>query len=360
MDLFFNLYKIRFVLLDELLNNVEIDLTKEANIYINLEPIIRKTTVNMDQELRIKNKERVLEFISCVINLAAHYRLYFSRKKVFSKVYLYLGYPFNINYINNDLYPNYRNNYSNTFMSNESVGMKNILQEGLPLLKIICEFIDGVYFIESGNIEPSLIPLIINEEIDNSKNCNNFIVTTDKYEYQYSLKDFYILRPKQKNSYILYSRNIMEQMMIEEKMIPNSELNQNIIPFILSILGSEYRSIPKLKGLGFKSIIKAINKGIDLGLISDKVNNIFILSKIIKEDFHETLFLNYLLTDLDSQYKKIKDIDKYNIIYQLKDKFDNKGLKEMNDEYFASYPLNIMEIMSSCKYKNKDKKIKLF
>ena len=32
----------------------------------------------------------------------------------------------------------------------------------------------------------------------------------------------------------------------------------------------------------------------------------------------------------------------------------------MNDEYFASYPLNIMEIMSSCKYKNKDKKIKLF
>ena len=56
MDLFFNLYKIRFVLLDELLNNVEIDLTKEANIYINLEPIIRKTTVNMDQELRIKNK----------------------------------------------------------------------------------------------------------------------------------------------------------------------------------------------------------------------------------------------------------------------------------------------------------------
>ena len=149
-------------------------------------------------------------------------------------------------------------------------------------------------------------------------------------------------------------------MMIEEKMIPNSELNQNIIPFILSILGNDYRSIPKLKGMGFKTIIKAINKGIQMGIISDKVNNIFILSKIIKDEFHETLFLNYLLTDLDSQYKKIKDVDKYNIIYQLKDKFDNKGLKEMNDNYFNYYPLNIIEIMSSCKYKNKNKKLNLF
>lgn len=360
MELFFNLYKIKFVILDELLNNVSIDFNKDTNVYINLEPIIRKTTVNMDNELRIKNKDRVLEFISCVINLAAHYRLYFSRKKVFSKVYLYLGYPLNVKYINNDLYPNYRNNYINTLMSNECIGMRNILQEALPLLRIICEFIDGVYFIESGNIEPSLIPLIISEGSNDLKDFNNFIVTTDKYEYQYTLKDFYILRPKQKNSYILYSGNIIKQMMIEEKMMPDSEINQNIIPFILSILGSEHRSIPKLKGLGFKSIIKAINKGIDLGLISDKVNNIFILSKIIKEDFHETLFLNYLLTDLDSQYKKIKDVEKYNILYQLKDKFDNKGLKEMNDEYFTSYPLNIIEIMSSCKYKNKNKKIKLF
>ena len=73
--------------------------------------------------------------------------------------------------------------------------------------------------------------------------------------------------------------------------------------------------------MGFKTIIKAINKGIQMGIISDKVNNIFILSKIIKDEFHETLFLNYLLTDLDSQYKKIKDVDKYNTtIYGIEKK----------------------------------------
>ena len=37
-----------------------------------------------------------------------------------------------------------------------------------------------------------------------------------------------------------------------------------------------------------------------------------------------------------------------------------KGLKEMNDNYFSYYPLNIIEIMSSCKYKNKNKKLNLF
>lgn len=359
MEVFFNMYKIKFDIMTKFITNLNIDLSKENHIYINLEPILRRIVhADIDKELRIKKQERILEFISYVFNLAAHYRLFFASKKVYCKVYLYLGYPFNVTYINNDIHKEYRQNYKDMFNSGVNIGLISIIDESIELLKTILEYIDGVYLIESGNIEPSLIPLIIDLENQNITK-NNFIISTDRYDYQYCLKDFYIMRPKQKNSYILYKGNTIQQMLIEEKSLPDEyNLNCNIVPFVLSILGNEYRCLNKIKGMGFKTIIKGIQKGIDANIISDKVNNIFILSKILKDSIQEDVFLNYLCTDLDSQYKKIKEVEKYNILVQLKDKFDNKELKEMNDEYFIYHPLNLMEILSACNYKNT--KIKLF
>lgn len=360
MEVFFNMYKIKFDILNKFILNTEIDLSKDNYVYINLEPVLRRIIhSNIDNDLRIKKEERILEFISYVFNLASHYRLYFASKKTYCKLYLYMGYPFDVSYINNDVYTVYRQNYKDLFGNGVNIGLRTIIEESIELLKTILEYIDGVYMIESGNIEPSLIPLIIDNHND-SKCKNNFIITTDKYDYQYCLKDYYVLRPKQNHSYILYKGNIINQMMIEDKMIPEKyNINYNIIPFALSILGNDIRSLPKIKGMGFKTIIKGIQKGVDVGLISDKVNNIFILSKILKEEVQEQVFQNYICTDLDTQYKKIKEVEKYNIINQLNDKFDNKELKELNDNYFIYTPLNLMEILSACKYK-KVKKIKLF
>jgi hypothetical protein len=101
-----------------------------------------------------------------------------------------------------------------------------------------------------------------------------------------------------------------------------------------------------------------VKKGIDENLISDKVNNVFILSRILKDNIQEEVFKNYLCTDLGTQYNKLKEVDKYNIKVQLKDKFDNKELKQLNDDYFIYHPLNLIEILSACNYKNT--KIKLF
>lgn len=359
MEVFFNMYKIKFDIMTKFMSNLKIDLSKDNHVYINLEPVLRRIIhADIDKDLRVKKKERVLEFISYVFNLAAHYRLFFASKKSYCKLYLYLGYPFDVNYINNDINSQYRQNYKDIFNNGVNIGLRTIIEESIQLLKTILEYIDGVYLIESGNIEPSLIPLIIDSENQNISK-NNFIVSTDRYDYQYCLKDFYVMRPKQKNSYILYKGNIIQQMLIEEKMMPNEyDLNYNIIPFVLSILGNEPRSLNKTKGLGFKSIIKGVNKGVNEGIISDKVNNVFILSNILKPSVQEEVFLKYMCTDLDTQYKKIKEVEKYNISIQLKDKFDNKELKQLNDEYFIYHPLNLIEILAACNYKNT--KIKLF
>lgn len=359
MEVFFNMYKIKFEFMNKFISNLRIDLSKENHVYINIEPILRRIIhADVDKELRIKKEERILEFISYMFNLAAHYRLYFASKKAYCKLYLYIGYPFNATYINEDINIQYRMNYKDIFNNGVNIGLRTIIDESIELLKTILEYIDGVYLIESGNIEPSLVPLIIDSENQNIRK-NNFIISSDRYDYQYCLMDYYVMRPKQKNSYILYKGNIMQQMLLEEKLIPSDyNLNHNIIPFILSILGNDYRSLNKVKGMGFRTVVKGVKKGIDENLISDKVNNVFILSRILKDNIQEEVFKNYLCTDLGTQYNKLKEVDKYNIKVQLKDKFDNKELKELNDKYFIYHPLSIIEILAACNYKNN--KIKLF
>lgn len=357
MDLFFNLFKIRFNIMEILISNCCEELNKDSEvvIHINLEPVIKKIiSSGINDELKIRTDERVLEFISCVFNLAAHYRLFFSKHKIYSKVFVYYGYPTNANYINKEVNSEYRDNSINMMSKNpKTSSLRIVLNDAIPMLKTIFEYIEGVYFIESDNIEPSLIPYINYKENDDKI---HFLVTNDKYEYQYAnLKNFYILRPKQENSYILYRGNVIEQMKYESKMVNDITVAPEMISFILAILGNDIRNIPKIKRMGLATILKLLDKGKKEGLISDNVNNIFILSRIIKDEYVEQITNNYLCTDLEAQYNKLKSKDLYHYNNQIIDKFDNKQLKKLNDKYFNKYPLYIMEIQSSLKHKNMER-----
>ena len=90
MDPLFNMFKIRFTILDNIISsNNDIKPDDKINVFINVESILKLfMNIKMEEYLRVSNEERVLEFISNLINLAAHYRLYFSKNKLYSRVYL--------------------------------------------------------------------------------------------------------------------------------------------------------------------------------------------------------------------------------------------------------------------------------
>lgn len=357
MDLFFNLFKIRFNILEKLIPGCCTTLKQdsEINIYINLEPIIKKMIVSgIENELKVRKDDRIIEFISCVFNIAAHYRLFFAKHKLHSNVYIYYGYPFESRYINKDIIPEYRDNSKDLLLKNPKTrSLRTVINDAIPLLKTILEYIDGVYFIESDSIEPSLIPYNFYKD---NKEKFHFLVTTDRYEYQYAtLDNFYILRPKVENSYILYKGNVIDQMKYEDKIVSDITTKPEMVSFILSILGNETRNIPKIKRMGLSSIIRLIDKGVEKGLISDSTNNIFILSRIIKDEYLEQVMGNYMCTDLETQYSKLKTKDFYTINSQIIDKFDNNHLKKLNDVYFNRYPLFIMEIQAALKLKKQER-----
>lgn len=348
MDIIFNSNKVRFNKLDELISssNIGENFHKGVNVFINLEPILFKLTVpSVVDELRMEDIERNVRLISHIINLASHYKLFFIKQQIDVKVFLYLQHPFSSKpQKNKKINPDYRDMYSYKFSSNTSlIPLRDTINNAIPFIQLILEYIQGVHLVRSSNIENSLIPSILSND-----DRVNFIVSDNMYDFQYVNKNFNIIIPRQDKSQLLTKQNIMNY--IQEKFQINNmhNIDSTILPFVNSIMGSELRNIYNIKGIGMKTIFKLLNKAIDLNLITNSTNNSKLLIAHIIADKHKDLVLtNFYCTDIDTQLQMLSVKDIYEIESQIKDKFDNLSLRDINDKYFSDHPLNLIELTSS-------------
>lgn len=351
MNIIFNLFKIKFTKLDELLNKYGegINPNSKINLFINLEPIIRKLSAsNIEEYLKVRTHEKSYEMIANIINLAAHYRLFFTKNKLYSNIYLYLGYPFNAPYLNREINPNYRKDYSHKYTKDDrNFVLSNTLDSVLSLTKIILDYVMGVHLITSDSIEPSLIPDIITGM--NKNNNINFILSNDRYDYQYVNSDFRILRAKQNDSYLINKDNVIEILKQEEKISNNITVSNNFLTFILSLLGDKHRGIGKLRGIGLAAILKMLDKAIKEELIGANAYSINVLERIVKDDYLALLRSNFLCTDIRSQAMRLNIRTIHAIADQIVDKFDNVALKRLNDEYFRQFPIHLLELTDANK-----------
>jgi hypothetical protein len=229
----------------------------------------------------------------------------------------------------------------------------DVVCESIMQSKTIFEYIDNVYLISSGIVEASIIPMIINE--DENKKSLNFIVTKDMYDYQYVNKGYYILRPKSDRSYLISKGNLIDAMKQENNIVSDNTVDTEYLPFILSLLGDKKRNIDKIKGIGLGRLLKLLRQSIDNNTLAPNVFNINLLSDILKPDIRNVLIKNYYCTDIDTQMKLLNYRDRHVILDQIKDRFDNDGLKKMNDTYFRENPISLMELTSGDKYQYKEK-----
>lgn len=354
IDIIFNLFKVKYIKLDKIINDTvgNIDFNKPFNIFINLEPIIKKlSSSNVEEYLRVKTDERVKELISNIINLASHYRLFFTKNKVYSKVYFYYGYPFKSKHKLLTVNPNYRLYYENKYNTNPNYFvLKDVIKTSIPLTKIILDYIEGVYFLTSNELEPSLIPTII----DSENACNNFIITNDRYDFQHTLNGTnYIIVPKQDDSFVVTKNNLISTLKRLEKVETEELCEAEFYPFILSIIGDKYRSIDKLKRVGVSSIISLINKAKEKQLIGNSSYSIDILLKIIKQEHRDNILNNFVCSCLNYQYNLVNKNDKMEIHNQIVDKFDDTQLKLLNEQNFLDTPIQLVEITSALQYKKR-------
>lgn len=347
-DSLFNMYKIRYVDMNKLLINncKELKANSTFNVFINLEMIIRKmTNKNILDYMNTSRVDKYKDVIAQVINLVAHYRRFFTSNKHKSYIYLYMGYPFS-NKFDNFYYMDYRESYINRFAkATNATYLTQTLNNSLPIVKMMSEYLDGIYFLNSNVIEPSLIPYIIHDKFKRAD--INLVITNDIYDFQYAKIDtFYPIRISKGYHYIVTKENCIEKLKLEEK-IYNSNINKvtvNQLPFILSVIGDNKRDIKKLPKIGLSTILKVIQEGIEENKINENTDNINLLCDLLPKNLIDKVITNYLVTDLSAQYENHKN-EYYNYLaHDIIDRFDNASLMEISNKYFIDTPLMIEEL----------------
>ena len=352
MEALFNSHKVKYEKLNELINKELIQLGNTVDVYINLENIINKLTARIYvEELLTDNKDDYMyRFISNVCNIGAHYKSYFTKRGIDCRVFIYMQYPFDCKNIKNrSILPEYREYYDFKFTRNAgNSAVSKMINDAVPFIKIILEYIQGVYFIESGRAENSVVPYII----DSNSTITKFIVSDKLYDFQYVNHGFNIIIPKKEKSVIMTYGNAVDIIKKMNGVKNEVSFKPELIPFIVSIVGSEHRNIYKVKGLAVKRVFSLLQAAIEAKLIAPNTNNPYLLiENVVQHKYREQVFNNFYCVDIEYQYKMLNVQDIQHITKQMTDKFDNNSLKEINDKYFKDYPLMVMELTSVGKKK---------
>ena len=368
LDYQFNSFKVKYIYLNQLFNNETFKNIQSVNLYINLESVIHTFHQPKYEEVlttctKVEISNYYKSFISNIINLAAHYRFYFTKAKIESTIIFYYNIFDDYKMLNNTIYnPDYRKYYYNSYNNDKFSLMNGIITEGIAYAKTIADYIDRVYILSSDKIESSLIPFIIKDNKKIKSNLN-IILSKDLYDLQYANHNFLVLYPDKEESCIIYKNNLMKFLryyfnMDEEKV--KIDINPKLITFILSVLGDKKRNLKKITGVGFKKIYKGLEKLYLKDFIEDSDPtslSIEHLGELIKTnngfydiDIKRTIGNNYFSIDLDRQNNILHSYMIDEILADAVNKADNNGLKKLNDKVFSDYPMQLVELNNY--YKN--------
>lgn len=368
-----NKFKIKYFYLDKVFNGklhngkgkrANVD---TVNIFINFESLYNGfRNEHTEKHILSCNKKEVKacyrQCISDFINVAAHYRAYFTRNGIKTNIiYYYNEIPSEyIKYNNSALCDTYRNHFVDSLNNIEKVNVNAMVVECIPIMETIVEYLENVYLVSTKRVESSLIPMVINMESALPANIN-ILITKDTYDFQYVNHNFLVITKNGDDPILLSSKNVIKYMCyknIKEFDVEKERdyINNRLLPFILACMGDRKRSIPKVNRLGFKTVYKNLESLYKIGYIFDEdpetmsignlmhvINNESFVTRN-KVDIGNRIMSNYRVTDLISQYSVMNNTQKNKIIDQLVDKSDIGTLMEINNKWFEDYPIHLVEL----------------
>lgn len=358
IDAIFNLRKVKFSKLDVLFSDLEIkEMVQKVNIFINLESLFRKIhNKYVEEQLIALQKKELKEFhmnlISNVLNLAAHYRLYFNKNKIGTNIVFYIQEMDKYVNLNNVQYcKNYRKSFIRKYTDHpELVTVNNVIRSTLNALDTIVTYVEDVYLVSSDRVESSVIPLALIDGKVLDGNLN-LMVTTDPYDMQYVNKNFVIIYPAGEESMIVTKKNLFDVFRINEILTVEGSLPTYLLTFILSVIGDKNRGIDKVKGTSFNKVFKTLLKVYDkLGITEDDYIGFEELVSAIKDDPNDPngnkkrVVDNYYATDLSSQVRMISKVQMNHLTDCLINTYESGALTGINDKYFSTSPINVREL----------------
>lgn len=351
----FTTMKIRYTDYDSSFDRIQfLKPTDKVNVFINFESVLNNLSMvkDIDNKLLLeRNFPTILE--SEMINLCAHYKRFFRGNNLETRVFLYCTDLASDNFNNSKYNDEYRSYYINKYTQNPKFQLlgNKMVERIIPRVAKIMEFIPSVYFINSKNIEGSLVPWIISNEDPSYKNC---IVTSDRYDTQYMLRsDSYCVHYLKKSPtgscvYCQFDKLISD--LFKESHDNDSEIeifqNSSFYSTLLAFLGDKSRSIDPLKGFGCKTILKSLSSGIESGQFTKSTMSFDMIAKAFSDEQTELATENFNCVNLEKQYSDLTQQDIFSITNQMSDRFDFNSLMQLNKEDYQEYPLMLPELTS--------------
>lgn len=344
----FNLLKLKYSVYDESLTSMNfLKPTDKVNVFINLETVWKNLSMITELEKKIIVQKDFHEImISNILNLAAHYKRFFTSNGLDTKVYLYhtdlTSDEFNQFKYNED----YRAYYLVKFNDNPKFALfsEKLNYDIIPEVKTYCEFIPNVYYISAHNIEGSLVPYIISKEDPIRK---NLIVGGELYDTQYSqISNFvnhYIHRTFNTNKiYSDLSGYLVDitKKETDEDGLTNAFSNYNLYCGLLAILGNKIRSIEGISGIGPITFKKSLTEAINKNDIPKEPSTPEIMSTIFHDgEIQEEFINNFYCSAIISMYDELTESEKSSVLSQLLDRSDKNTLEKINSTKFFNHPI---------------------
>lgn len=349
MEIHFHGYKTRYEMMDNFFAPVRNSTpVSTLNIFVNIDDLFHTLHHPLiNNEFQVVGQNGGKQLVSNVLNLLAHYKNW-AVKRQDCDVKIFGIYTSCLRSFKNQIYiPDYRKKFRNDNdpMNTIYYYINQTLSDSMKIFQLIAEYLPHVYLIDSKYIEPSIIPCYISE-FGISKADWNILITRDIYDLQYAYRDRWtVIRPKGDNSTTLNRKNIWDYLNEKEKIYKEGMVyfRPELFPLCMSVTGNKYRSIPRLRRIGWRTLFSYLDKVKDeydnyhISVIEQRFLEMLKSHKITDDDFYS----NLCCIDVQLQSEVLMEIDKTLILSQIVDRYDEDALYKINRERFLLFPINL-------------------
>ena len=276
-----------------------------------------------------------------------HYKHYAKSRLNCEDIRIYGIYTSYSNTFKNEMIiPEFRSKFkhNNDYCNLDYYYINTTLKASYSVMNGIMQYIPGIYLIDSEYIEPSVVPYYLSLT---RKSDWNVLISRDIYDLQYVSKPKWtVVSPKGENSTIISGNNLWDYIKKKEKINYEEAIHFPIefYPYVLAMLGDTYRSIPRLRKIGWKTAFKFMKqveedwKRFDSITVIEKLVELLQNKKGVENsEFYD----NYHCIDIEKQQNRMIDLDRLVIDAQLVDRYDIGALNSANQQIFLRFPLRL-------------------
>ena len=349
----FNIMKLKYVDYDTSLDRLDfLAPDDKVNVFINLESVLNliSTIKDVDKKVILESANLSKVLASNILNLGAHYKRFFRGNHLPTRVFLYMTDLESVKFNEYEYNEDYRSYYINKYTSNPRfVDLTDVLiKDTIPMVKKIVDFIPGVYFINSKNIDGSLVPLIVSKDDISYK---NLIITGDVFETQYGFYNNFVTHFLRRSPLYNSTTCTIQQFLKEayKRVLLDDEYelfsNRAFYITMLSSLGEKYRSIDSIKGVGTGTVLKQLYKAVNVdNSLSPQANTIDSIKCAFSNELEDELIVNFKSYDIEQKDRELTESQRFSILEQIIDRFDKDSLIQLNNTLFYEHRLMLEEL----------------